>query len=74
MIFSREALRFRESGHFAGRASHGTRQSGVSQASANLFCPILLGLPQGPFSLYVYVNFMYLRKDQLDKLVSPYGL
>jgi hypothetical protein len=26
------------------------------------------------FSLYVYMNFMHLRKDQLDKLVSLLGL
>jgi hypothetical protein len=38
------------------------------------FAPILIVLAQGSFSLYVYMNFMHLRKDQLGKLVSPYDL
>jgi hypothetical protein len=48
-----------------------TGQSGALQAGANLFCSILIELPQGFFSLCVYVNFMHLREDQLGKLVSP---
>jgi hypothetical protein len=66
VIFGRGALRFPESGQFAGRAGLGT-----GQTDANLFCSIHIELPQGSFSLYVYVNFMHLRKDLLGKLVSP---
>jgi hypothetical protein len=58
--FSREALRIPESGQFARRASLGTEQSGAPQAGANLFCSILIELPQGSFSLYLYVNLMHL--------------
>jgi hypothetical protein len=36
-----------------------------------LSCPILIELAKGSFFLYVYMNFMHLRKDQLGKLVSP---
>jgi hypothetical protein len=78
VIFSRGALHFSESGQFAGHASLGTGhcpghtgQSGAPQAGANLFCSILIELPKRPFSLYVYMNFMDLRKYQLGKLVSP---
>jgi hypothetical protein len=71
VIFSRGALRFPESGQFTEHASLGTGQSGAPQTGANLFCSILIELPQGLFSLYVYVNFMHLRRHQLGKLVSP---
>jgi hypothetical protein len=77
VIFRHGALRIPESGQFVGLASLGTRhclvhigQSGVLQAGANLFCSILVALPQRSFSLYVYMNLMHLRKDQLGKLVS----
>ena len=76
--FSRGALLFPESGLYVGRASLGTGhclvhtgQFGAPQAGAILTCPILIELAQGSFSLYVYMNFMHLRKDQLGKLVSP---
>jgi hypothetical protein len=39
-----------------------------------MFCSIVIELPQGSFSLYVCVNFMHLRKDQLGKLVSTKDL
>jgi hypothetical protein len=81
MNFSGGALCFPESSQFAGRASHGighcpvhTGQSGAPQAGVNLFCSKVEELPLRSFSLYVYMNFMHLRKDQLGKLVSPYGL
>jgi hypothetical protein len=76
--FSRGALSFLESGQFVGRSNLGTGhclvhtgQFGTPQARAILICPILRELSQGSFSLFVYVNFMHLRKDQLGKLVSP---
>jgi hypothetical protein len=76
--FSQGALRFSEIGQFAGRSRLGTKhcqvhtgQSGAPQAGAILNFPKLIELSQGPFSLYVYVNFMHMRKDQLGKLVSP---
>jgi hypothetical protein len=80
VIFSYGALRFPESGLFVWHSSLGTGhypcrvhtgQSGAPLASAILSCPILIDLAQGSFSLYVYMNSMHLRKDQLDKLVSP---
>jgi hypothetical protein len=58
-------------GHISLSPSLGTEQSGAPQAGAILTCPILIELAQGSFSLYVYVNFMHLRKYQLGKLVSP---
>jgi hypothetical protein len=78
VIFSRGALHFPESGQIVGRSRlvtghypvH-TGQSGAPQAGAILICPILIELAQGSFSLYVCVNFMHQRKDQLGKLVSP---
>jgi hypothetical protein len=76
--FSRGALHFPESGQFVGRSSLGTRhfplhigQSNAPQAGAILIFPILIKLAHGSFSLYVYMNFMHIRKDQLGKLVSP---
>jgi hypothetical protein len=81
VIFRHGTLRIPKSGQFFGLSSLGTghcpvhtRQSGAPWAGANLFCSILIELPQGSFSLCVYVNFMHLIKDQLDKLVSPKGL
>jgi hypothetical protein len=78
VIFSGGVLCFLESGQFVGRASLGighypvyTGQSSAPQAGANMFCSILIELLQGSFSLYVYVDFMHLRKDQLGKLDSP---
>jgi hypothetical protein len=78
MNFSRGALRFPESGLFIEHASLGighcpvhTGQSRAPQAGAGLICPILTELAHGSFSLLMYMNFMHLRKDQLDKLVSP---
>jgi hypothetical protein len=68
VIFSGEAPCFPKSGQFAGLASLGTGhclvhtgQSGVPQASTVLFCSILREFPQGPFSLFVIMNFMHLR-------------
>jgi hypothetical protein len=69
--FSHGVLRIPESGQFVGHPSLGTGQSGAPQAAASLICSILIELAQGSFCLYVYVNFMHLRKDQLGKLVSP---
>jgi hypothetical protein len=71
MNFSRGALHFPKSGQFVWCSSLGTGQSGAPQAAAILTCPKLKELHQGSFSLYVYMNFMHLRKDQLGKLVSP---
>jgi hypothetical protein len=74
MNLSHGALSFLESGQFAGRSSLGTgycpvrtRKSDAPQSGAILNCPILIELAQGSFSLYVYVNFMHLRKDQVGK-------
>jgi hypothetical protein len=68
--FSRGALCFPESSLFVGCASLGTGQSGAPQAGVSLIRPILIELAHGSFFLYVYMNFMHLRKDQLSKLVS----
>jgi hypothetical protein len=61
MIFSQGALRFPRAASSLGApyCPVHTGQSGAPQAGANLF------------SLYVYMNFMHLRKDELGKLVSP---
>jgi hypothetical protein len=70
--FSRGALRIPGSSQFVGPSSLGTGHclmhtgySDAPQASAILICPILIVLAQESFSLYVYMNFMLLRKDQL---------
>jgi hypothetical protein len=77
VIFSRGALHFSESDLFVWHSSLGTdcpvhtEKSGAPQVGAILSCPILIDLVQGSLSLYVYMNFMHLRKDQLGKIVSP---
>jgi hypothetical protein len=48
-----------------------TGQSVAPQVGADPFCSILIEFPQGLFSLYVYVNFMHLRRHKLGKVVSP---
>jgi hypothetical protein len=76
--FSRGALSFPKSDMFVSLACLGTghcpvhtRQSGAPQASVSLTRPVFIETTKGPLSLQLNMNFMYLRKDQLGKLVSP---